>query len=94
MFFLFRNTTKEISSTELKNYIDNGKVAEISVNNDIVSVKLTGEKTYGYEAKIQQNVNNWYVSDATGELSFSGYVTYYNANNGDGADIQLSLIHI
>ncbi len=89
MFFLFRNTTKEISSTELKNYIDNGKVAEISVNNDIVSVKLTGEKTYGYEAKIQQNVNNWYVSDATGELSFSGYVTYYNANNGDGADIQL-----
>ena len=89
MFFLFRNTSKEISSTELKNFIDEGKVAEISVNNDIVSVKLTGEKTYGYEAKIQQNVNNWFVSDATGELSFSGYVTYYNANNGDGADIQL-----
>ena len=89
MFFLFRNTTKEISSTELKNFIDEGKVAEISVNNDIVSVKLTGEKTYGYEAKIQQNVNNWFVSDATGELSFSGYITYYNANNGDGADIQL-----
>ena len=89
MFFLFRNTSKEISSTELKNFIDEGKVAEISVNNDIVSVKLSGEKTYGYEAKIQQNVNNWFVSDATGELSFSGYVTYYNANNGDGADIQL-----
>ncbi len=95
MFFLFRGNTKEISSTELLDYIENDKVAAINVKNDVVSVKLVGAKKYEYTCNIQQNVTNWYVTvedgnEEIGELSFSGYISYYNANNGEGLDIKLT----
>ena len=93
LIFLFRNGTEEISSTELKSFIDEGRVSELSVSNDIVSVKLNDAKSFKYKANIQQNINKWTVTlenGTTEELTFSAYVTYYNDHNGEAADIKLS----
>ncbi len=91
LFFLLRGTTKEVSFNELKTMIDSGQVSEVSIENDIVSIKKLGEKKYGYECKVQQNVAEWTVDGSTEALSFSAYVSYYNANNPEGAaDIKIS----
>ena len=93
LIFFFRNGTEEISSTELKSFIDEGRVSELSVSNDIVSVKLNDAKSFKYKANIQQNINKWTVTlenGTTEELTFSAYVTYYNDHNGEAADIKLS----
>ncbi len=97
MSLMFRNTAKEWSFDELKAAIDAGKVTEVSINNDIVSVKAEGSKKYNYETYVQQNVAEWNIYDTTtvtapdgttseaktllGTVSFSAYIDYYNANN-------------
>ena len=93
LIFFFRNGTEEISSTELKSFIDEGRVSELTVSNDIVTVKLNDAKSFKYKANIQQNINKWTVTlenGTTEELTFSAYVTYYNDHNGEAADIKLS----
>ncbi len=93
LIFFFRNGTEEISSTELKSFIDEGRVAELSVSNDIVSIRLNDAKSFKYKTNIQQNINKWTVTlenGSTEELTFSAYVTYYNDHNGEAADIKLS----
>jgi len=58
---MFRNTAKEWSFDELKAAIDAGKVTEVSVHNDVVSVKAEGSKKYNYQTYVQQNVAEWNV---------------------------------
>lgn len=94
---MFRNTAKEWSFDELKAAIDAGKVTEVSVHNDIVSVKAENSKKYNYQTYVQQNVAEWNIyetetvdnGDGTtsevkvlkGTVSFSAYIDYYNATN-------------
>ena len=58
---MFRNTAKEWSFNELKAAIDAGKVTEVSVHNDIVSVKAENSKKYNYQTYVQQNVAEWNI---------------------------------
>ena len=97
LFLMFRNTAKEWSFDELKAAIDAGKVTEVSVHNDIVSVKAENSKKYNYQTYVQQNVAEWNIyetetvdnGDGTtrevkvlkGTVSFSAYIDYYNATN-------------
>ena len=61
LFLMFRNTAKEWSFNELKAAIDAGKVTEVSVHNDIVSVKAENSKKYNYQTYVQQNVAEWNI---------------------------------
>jgi hypothetical protein len=45
-FFLFSNSTEEISLDKFKNMIDAGEVKEIVVSDDIVSVKKKGSSSF------------------------------------------------
>ena len=107
---MFRNTAKEWSFDELKAAIDADKVTEVSVHNDIVSVKAEGSKKYNYQTYVQQNVAEWNIYDTEkqtvtnedgstrevevkvlkGTVSFSAYIDYYNATNGEQADIKIT----
>lgn len=58
---MLRNTAKEWSFNELKDAIDRGEVAEVSVHNDIVSVKTGNSKKYNYQTYVQQNVAEWNI---------------------------------
>lgn len=58
---MLRNTAKEWSFNELKDAIDKGEVAEVSVHNDIVSVKTGNSKKYNYQTYVQQNVAEWNI---------------------------------
>lgn len=60
---MLRNTAKEWSFNELKDAIDRGEVAEVSVHNDIVSVKTGNSKKYNYQTYVQQNVAEWNIYD-------------------------------
>ena len=106
MSLMFRNTAQTWSFDELKAAIDAGKVTEVSVHNDVVSVKADGSKKYNYQTYVQQNVAEWNIyetktvdnGDGTtseikvlkGTVSFSAYIDNYNATNGDGADIKIT----
>ena len=71
---MLRNTAKEWSFNELKDAIDRGEVAEVSVHNDIVSVKTGNSKKYNYQTYVQQNVAEWNIYDTVPE----------KVNNPDG----------
>lgn len=96
LFFVLQNTgAKEISFTELKSMIDGGQVAEISVNNDTVSVKKKGEKSFNYQVNVQQAYADWIIYDESGKpiisVNFSAYIDNYNATNApEAADIELT----
>ena len=82
---MLRNTAKEWSFNELKDAIDRGEVTEVSVHNDIVSVKTGNSKKYNYQTYVQQNVAEWNIYDETKVLkatvSFSAYIDNYNATH-------------
>ncbi len=61
MSLMFRNTAQTWSFNELKAAIDAGKVTEVSVHNDVVSVKADGSKKYNYQTYVQQNVAEWNI---------------------------------
>lgn len=61
MSLMFRNTAQTWSFDELKAAIDAGKVTEVSVHNDVVSVKADGSKKYNYQTYVQQNVAEWNI---------------------------------
>ena len=61
MSLMFRNTAQPWSFDELKAAIDAGKVTEVSVHNDVVSVKADGSKKYNYQTYVQQNVAEWNI---------------------------------
>lgn len=91
---MLRNTAKEWSFNELKDAIDKGEVAEVSVHNDIVSVKTGNSKKYNYQTYVQQNVAEWNIYDTVtnpddgttskvlkATVSFSAYIDNYNATH-------------
>ena len=91
---MLRNTAKEWSFNELKDAIDRGEVAEVSVHNDIVSVKTGNSKKYNYQTYVQQNVAEWNIYDTVtnpddgttskvlkATVSFSAYIDNYNATH-------------
>ena len=61
MSLMFHNTAQPWSFDELKAAIDAGKVTEVSVHNDVVSVKADGSKKYNYQTYVQQNVAEWNI---------------------------------
>lgn len=61
MSLMFCNTAQPWSFDELKAAIDAGKVTEVSVHNDVVSVKADGSKKYNYQTYVQQNVAEWNI---------------------------------
>ena len=78
MSLMFRNTAQTWSFDELKAAIDAGKVTEVSVHNDVVSVKADGSKKYNYQTYVQQNVAEWNIYETE------------TVDNGDGADIKIT----
>ena len=91
---MLRNTAKKWSFNELKDAIDRGEVAEVSVHNDIVSVKTGNSKKYNYQTYVQQNVAEWNIYDTVtnpddgttskvlkATVSFSAYIDNYNATH-------------
>ena len=90
---MLRNTAKEWSFNELKDAIDRGEVAEVSVHNDIVSVKTGNSKKYNYQTYVQQNVAEWNIYETVtnpddtkskvlkATVSFSAYIDNYNATH-------------
>ena len=61
MSLMFRNTAQPWPFAELNAAIDAGKVTEVSVHNDVVSVKADGSKKYNYQTYVQQNVAEWNI---------------------------------
>ena len=78
---MLRNTAKEWSFNELKDAIDRGEVAEVSVHNDIVSVKTGNSKKYNYQTYVQQNVAEWNIYDTVPE----------KVNNPDGTESEVKV---
>ena len=78
---MLRNTAKEWSFNELKDAIDRGEVAEVSVHNDIVSVKTGNSKKYNYQTYVQQNVAEWNIYDTVPE----------KVNNPDGTTSEVEV---
>ena len=98
--FLFRGNAKEISFNELKEYINNGKVSEITIKNDITYVKTVDSKKNDYFCYVQLSYsewavlpNEWTVPESTNisdGLSLAEYVDVYNYNNGEATDIKIT----
>lgn len=78
---MLRNTAKEWSFNELKDAIDRGEVTEVSVHNDIVSVKTGNSKKYNYQTYVQQNVAEWNIYDTVPE----------KVNNPDGTESEVKV---
>lgn len=78
---MLRNTAKEWSFNELKDAIDRGEVAEVSVHNDIVSVKTGNSKKYNYQTYVQQNVAEWNIYETEKQ----------NVTNADGTTSEVKV---
>ena len=78
---MLRNTAKEWSFNELKDAIDRGEVAEVSVHNDIVSVKTGNSKKYNYQTYVQQNVAEWNIYETEKQ----------NVTNADGTTSEVEV---
>ena len=78
---MLRNTAKEWSFNELKDAIDRGEVAEVSVHNDIVSVKTGNSKKYNYQTYVQQNVAEWNIYETEKQ----------NVTNADGTKSEVEV---
>ena len=78
---MLRNTAKEWSFNELKDAIDKGEVTEVSVHNDIVSVKTGNSKKYNYQTYVQQNVAEWNIYETEKQ----------NVTNADGTTSEVEV---
>ena len=87
VFMLLNRGQQELSVNELQNYIDEGKVKSVYVENDISYIVTNkGEE---YVCYVQQNVTG-FVDITTGQsYTLTGYVSNYN-NNKD-VDIKLTM---
>ncbi len=97
MFFMLRDTNAVVDYTKFIEMIEQDKVDEINVKNDVVTF-TTGEKKNNrlvvYEVNVQQS-NTTFVVEIGGETkefgSLAAYVTYHNETNAEGAkDIVLT----
>lgn len=82
---MLRNTAKEWSFNELKDAIDRGEVAEVSVHNDIVSVKTGNSKKYNYQTYVQQNVAEWNIYETEKQ-------TVTNPADGTTSEVEVKVL--
>lgn len=98
MFFMLRDTSTEVTYTKFVQMMEENKVEEVNVHNDVVTF-TTGEKKNNrivtYKVYVQQSNSTFVVTRADGETlefkSLAAYVTYHNANNpAEAKDIVLT----
>ena len=98
MFFMLRDTSTEVTYTKFVQMMEENKVEEVNVHNDVVTF-TTGEKKNNrivtYKVYVQQSNATFTVKDADGKeielKSLAAYVTYHNANNpAEAKDIVLT----
>ena len=98
MFFMLRDTSTEVTYTKFVQMMEENKVEEVNVHNDVVTF-TTGEKKNNrivtYKVYVQQSNSTFVVTKADGETlefkSLAAYVTYHNANNpADAKDVVLT----
>ena len=98
MFFMLRDTSTEVTYTKFVQMMEENKVEEVNVHNDVVTF-TTGEKKNNrivtYKVYVQQSNSTFVVTRADGETlefrSLAAYVTYHNANNpAEAKDVVLT----
>lgn len=98
MFFMLRDTSTEVTYTKFVQMMEENKVEEVNVHNDVVTF-TTGEKKNNrivtYKVYVQQSNSTFVVTRADGTTlefkSLAAYVTYHNANNpADAKDVVLT----
>ena len=98
MFFMLRDTSTEVTYTKFVQMMEENKVEEVNVHNDVVTF-TTGEKKNNrivtYKVYVQQSNATFTVKDADGKeielKSLAAYVTYHNANNpAEAKDVVLT----
>lgn len=98
MFFMLRDTSTEVTYTKFVQMMEENKVEEVNVHNDVVTF-TTGEKKNNrivtYKVYVQQSNSTFVVTradDTTLEFrSLAAYVTYHNANNpAEAKDVVLT----
>ena len=98
MFFMLRDTSTEVTYTKFVQMMEENKVEEVNVHNDVVTF-TTGEKKNNrivtYKVYVQQSNSTFVVTRADGTTlefrSLAAYVTYHNANNpAEAKDIVLT----
>ena len=98
MFFMLRDTSTEVTYTKFVQMMEEDKVEEVNVHNDVVTF-TTGEKKNNrivtYKVYVQQSNSTFVVTRADGETlefkSLAAYVTYHNANNpAEAKDVVLT----
>ncbi len=98
MFFMLRDTSTEVTYTKFVQMMEENKVEEVNVHNDVVTF-TTGEKKNNrivtYKVYVQQSNSTFVVTRADGTTlefkSLAAYVTYHNANNpAEAKDVVLT----
>ena len=98
MFFILRDTSTEVTYTKFVQMMEENKVEEVNVHNDVVTF-TTGEKKNNrivtYKVYVQQSNSTFVVTRSDGTTlefrSLAAYVTYHNANNpADAKDVVLT----
>ncbi len=98
MFFMLRDTSTEVTYTKFVQMMEENKVEEVNVHNDVVTF-TTGEKKNNrivtYKVYVQQSNSTFVVTKADGTTlefrSLAAYVTYHNANNpAEAKDVVLT----
>lgn len=98
MFFMLRDTSTEVTYTKFVQMMEENKVEEVNVHNDVVTF-TTGEKKNNrivtYKVYVQQSNSTFVVTRSDGETlefrSLAAYVTYHNANNpAEAKDVVLT----
>lgn len=98
MFFMLRDTSTEVTYTKFVQMMEENKVEEVNVHNDVVTF-TTGEKKNNrivtYKVYVQQSNSTFVVTRSDGTTlefkSLAAYVTYHNANNpADAKDVVLT----
>ena len=92
MFFMLRDTSTEVTYTKFVQMMEENKVEEVNVHNDVVTF-TTGEKKNNrivtYKVYVQQSNSTFVVTRSDGTTlefkSLAAYVTYHNANNPEEA---------
>ena len=98
MFFMLRDTSTEVTYTKFVQMMEENKVEEVNVHNDVVTF-TTGEKKNNrivtYKVYVQQSNSTFVVTRSDGTTlefrSLAAYVTYHNANNpAEAKDVVLT----
>ena len=88
LFFLFQNSTTEITITEFQASVNDNKVTAVYIENDVVKVQMKGSSR-DYKVKVQQNNTTWYYNGQEFD-SLTAYLQCYNETNTQNVTIKIS----